>query len=183
MSELQAIVDLEFEGLDSDEMKALKQDDPEAYLEKFDKAQKKKSDFEKFKAKRESEQKEKANKLLDKERENLMVAFPEWRDDPKAFQSGIEERSKILANLGYTENELGQMIDSRMWVLADKAMKLDAIMAKTLDDKVTKAKPKTNRAGTSLTTDERKSEASRSQRQKLKKSGNVKDAAALFSMK
>lgn len=182
LGEAKSLIDLELENLNSPEMLELKADDPEAYLAKMDKVQKKRESYEKLKSKRETEQRERFEKLVEKERENLFVAFPEWRDDAKAMKSGIEERSAVLSGLGFTESELSQMIDSRVWVLADKALKYDALMAKALDDKKSKAKPKTNRAGTASDSQDKQSDAKRAMRDRLRQSGNVKDAAALLRM-
>ena len=181
LEDAKTIVDDELSKLDSDEMLELKEDNPEQYLKEVDRINAK---VKKFNALKESRQKEldaKNDGLLVKERAALIEAFPEWGDD-----AVMAKEAPVLLNalgeLGYSENELNNITDHRMFVLANKALKYDEILSTDLEAKTVKPKPKQLNPGVTTTTNP-ESNALKDAQAKFGKSGNWKDAAKLLSMK
>jgi hypothetical protein len=180
LADAKLLIDADEDRLNSDEMKALKQDDPEAYLEELDKAQARLDKFKKLKEKRDTEQAERKQGLVKKERESLLIAFPEW-SDPSVQQKESTELFDVLLKIGYTEKELSDLTDHRLFVLANAQRHLSALQSKSLKDKEKKPKAKAMKAGTVTDKAKTDSEARKQRRATLKKTGKVRDAAALLS--
>jgi hypothetical protein len=105
--------------------------------------------------------------------------IPEWRSPERAKEDGkalIEYGQK----LGFSEQELGNVTDSRALVALYKAWKFDQMMSKKpeLQAKIKKA-PRMATPGSANTVTPKNSEL-KSAKQRLASTGRVKDAAALF---
>jgi hypothetical protein len=105
--------------------------------------------------------------------------IPEWRSPERAKEDGkalIEYGQK----LGFSEQELGNVTDSRALVALYKAWKFDQMMSKKpeLQAKIKKA-PRMATPGSANTVTPKNSEL-KSAKQRLASTGSVKDAAALF---
>ncbi len=125
------------------------------------------------------DQTEAIEKYLDGERVALVEAIPSWKDAAVATAEK-DEIATFAKSAGYTDADLAEIRDHRVLVLLRKAM---------LYDKSQKAKPavkvkiqavKTATPGSSATSTRTKSKTE-SLRQRLRSSGSVQDAAALFS--
>lgn len=179
LSEAKELLDLEFDNLNSPEMQQLKEYQPEEYLKAFEKVQKKAEKFQKLKAKREAEQQERQKELAKKEWEALLMAVPEWID-PATREAESKEVFAALSKLGYSDQELANLADHRVFAMARKALKFEKISTQDLESKKVRTPPKTQQPGVSKSFESRQSSEAKSLRNQLKKSGNMRDAAALL---
>lgn len=124
------------------------------------------------------------------ERAKIKKAIPKWSETYEAEVLGY-----AAAKAGFTKEELQNepIIDHRLLIMADKARKYDALVAKgkTTAKPVTPAKSKTlnpqKGAGTGVKEpntggSRRKSRELRAARGNLKKSGSLNDAADVFNL-
>lgn len=128
---------------------------------------------------RQIEQEKHIKELLAAERDKLLERLPEWKDPKKAK----EERNAVLEygkQIGFSDQELDQVTDSRAVVALYKAWKYDQLMSKRpeLQAKIKKA-PKLLQPGSTGSVNSKKSELNNA-KQRLAQTGSVKDAAALF---
>lgn len=177
LAEARSLLDLEIENLNSPEMLELKQTNPESYLKEFDKVDRKVKKFEKLKAKRFAEQQEKQAELNKREYEALTAAIPEWLDVSARDKEASEIFSQ-LKNMGFSDDELTNLSDHRMFVLARKALMFERISTQDLSSKVDKKPPKTVKPSNP---EERKLSPNENARRQLSKTGSMKDAAKLFN--
>lgn len=126
-----------------------------------------------------AEQQKSMQEQLLEEASKIKDMIPEWRSPEKAKEEGkalIEYGQK----LGFSEQELGNVTDSRALVALYKAWKFDQMMSKRpeLQAKIKKA-PRMATPGSTNTVSPKGSEL-KNAKQRLATSGSVKDAAALF---
>lgn len=116
---------------------------------------------------------------LAEESQKLMEAIPDWKDSKRA----AEERTKLIETarkVGYSDEELGQVIDHRALVVLRKAALYDELMGKKSQIKPVPASgPKLAKPGSATTKPSKKTEAQVA-RERLAKTGSMKDAAAAF---
>lgn len=179
LEDAKVIIEDEIANLESEEMLELKEIDPDAYIKKYEKTQKKIEKFEALKAKRDEANRDKQQDLIKQEQEKLLMAFPTWADQEVA-QKEFAEISAGLKDFGYTDKEVESMLDHRMFVLAKKAAMFDKIQKTNLADKKAKPKTKTMQPGVAKDKSDIQSAEVKKLRERLKKSGNMRDAAKLF---
>lgn len=115
---------------------------------------------------------------LAQESQKLLDAIPEWKDTKKA----AEDRNKLVETarkLGFTDDELSNVVDHRAVVMLRKAALYDELMSKKSTIKPAPSKTKTLAPGSATSQPGKKSE-SRLAQERLAKTGNMKDAAAAF---
>lgn len=115
--------------------------------------------------------------LVNENRQKLVEAVPAWKD-AKRWES---DRPKILEygqRLGFTPEELGQTYDHRAVVALWKAMQYDSLVANRPQPVANKG-PKSAPAGSASSAPKATSEITKA-KQRLAKTGNVRDAASLF---
>lgn len=121
------------------------------------------------------EQMQQHQMLLQQEQEALMAAIPEWKDSKKA----AAEKAMLVQfgqKVGFSPDELKNVVDHRAVVLLRKAALYDQMMSKRKDIKpVTNNGPKTAKPGAAGRVSNN-TEALRAQ-QRLAKTGRVDDAA------
>jgi hypothetical protein len=126
-----------------------------------------------------SEQAERLKAHLATEAAKLREAIPEWQDEVKGeiIKKEIREYAK---SVGFSDQELSQVYDSRAVTALYKAAQYDKLMKGKIDatKKVTQA-PRMLKPGTS-TPETRQTEQSKKLKQQVRKTGKVKDAARLF---
>lgn len=160
--------------LTSEYMKELRHDDPDAYLRKVEEIESEIQKFDSLKAKRAAELKSKEDKLLAKERELLFESFPHWKNDEAVMIKESSQMFKALQGIGYTESEVNSISDHRMFILANKILKLEAIEGASLEAKEVKTKPKA--VDPSGKSKESPSSAKKSAFDRLRKTGKIADA-------
>ncbi len=120
------------------------------------------------------------SEVLKREREALFKAIPDWRDDSKFKQA----RGRILsymAERGFSEQELGSLMDHRALLVAyDAARFRESQKALKASAKSLGTKPKVAKPGASTTPAQANDEQTKALRQQLKKTGRLDDAAKLF---
>ena len=117
--------------------------------------------------------------MLVKENEQMSQKIPEW-NEPEKRADIAGKLSEYAKSQGFIDEEIRDLIDHRSLVVLKKAMEYDAIMSSDLKAKKVKGKPRVIRSGQGVA---RKASGQKRQRSKhatLKKSGNVRDAAAVF---
>jgi len=182
LEDARSLLEDQIANLESKEMQELKEDDPEAYLKEFEKVQAKTKKFEQLKSKREQEQQARQNKLIEKERELLFDAFPEWKNDQAKMAKDSEDLFKSLKGVGYTDDELASTTDHRLFVVASKLQQLENIQKANLEAKEVKTKPKNSKPGVPKSKEERAAQDTQKMRSKLRKTGSIHDAVRLLNM-
>jgi len=117
--------------------------------------------------------------MVDEGMKYLKDQNPEWRDDEK-WSKAKQQLREYGKKVGYTEQELSNAYDPRSLLVLDKARKYDALMANRPQPQKQQG-PKPIKGGSSAASPQRSTDMSR-MRQRLKSSGNVNDAAALFGL-
>jgi len=109
----------------------------------------------------------------------LQEKVPEWRDE-KVWDSAKVRLREYGKKVGYTDEELRQAYDPRALIILEKARKYDDLMANR--PKPVKANaPKPMKSGGKSNVPARSTDFARAS-QRLKSSGHVNDAAALFGL-
>jgi hypothetical protein len=107
----------------------------------------------------------------------LMAAIPEWKDEAKATAEK-SELVKFAATIGYTSDEISQVLDHRAIVLLRKAYQFDQLSQKRATLKAEPVvTPKPAKPGPPAQS--QVSQLTR-EKQRLAKTGKVADAAAIF---
>ena len=126
------------------------------------------------------EQEQAMESRISQERDALLAAIPDWKDEAKA-KAGKADLSAYLEKSGYKPGEIAQAVDHRSIVLAHKAMLYDQMVAKqaTATNKVANLPPKAPQrpGGGEISPTDGRTRAMQS----LKKSGSIDDAANAFA--
>ncbi len=126
----------------------------------------------------EQEAKAQLDEVIREGRKTLLEKFPAW-NNPEKFEADRQRiRKYATEQAGYNDEEVKRTYDPRAVSLLYKAMRYDEMMAKR-PQPVPQAGPKPMRAGSPLTAPRRTTEVTKA-RQRLAKTGSVKDAAKLF---
>ena len=113
------------------------------------------------------------------ERTKVLERIPEWSDGDT--QANDQRRLMEYGQTeGYSQEELNQLYDARAVVILRKAMLYDEL---TTGDKITAAKSKIGsvKGGSKTIATQTRSRKTKAARAKLKQTGKVDDAAALFA--
>ena len=124
------------------------------------------------------QQSEELEQRLSQERTMVLEKIPEWSDSDLQ----ADEQRKLLEygkTLGFSDEELGQIYDHRALIALRDAWRYNQL---TNGEKVQAAKSKIGsaKAGNKETSQRVRSRKQKAMRQKLKTTGKVDDAAALF---
>lgn len=171
---------------DTENLAELKETDPIAYAIKVAERSEKEKQLATVKQERmrvQNEQSQQQQQLLQRhvqtEQEKLKTLIPEFKDEAKAEVIRKDIRS-YAKSIGFSDQELSQVYDSRAVQTLYKAMMFEKLQAGkgALSKKVANA-PKTLRPGTS-NPQSSEIEATKKDFERLRKSGNKNDAAKLF---
>jgi hypothetical protein len=174
--EAKSLIESEIENLQSAEMQALKEDDPDTYIKEFDRIQGKITKYNSLEASRNETKAEQYKALAKKELEALEIAIPGWID-PEVRNQEWKEVFAHLESTGYSRQELKELIDHRVIASAHSAMKLARM---DLDSKEVKTPPKPPQPGVSKSKETRAAGEAKDLKSNLRKSGSMQDAQALF---
>ena len=124
------------------------------------------------------QQSQELEKRLSQERTMVLEKIPEWSDSDLQ----ADEQRKLLEygkTLGFSDEELGQIYDHRALIALRDAWRYNQL---TNGEKIQTAKSKIGsaKAGNKETSQRVRSRKQKAMRQKLKTTGKVDDAAALF---
>lgn len=175
LADLQDSVLMKANDLESDEMKELKEHDPDQYWKKFEDVKNQAEKLKGYKEKRDSELMEQHRKLIEAEQQKYTQAIPEWLDESVKGKD-IEKMMTYMANNGFSEQEIGSIYDSRHLALIRKAALYDEITSQNIESKRVKDVPKSAKpASTNQPADKT---ARQSSFDKLKQTGKITDAQA-----
>lgn len=183
---LQAIEQFLTSGEDSPEdLAAMKENDPIGYAVKVAELTEKKEQLAQVRAEQQrlaqqqqAEQQQSMAQMVQQEAQKLSQVLPEFSDPTKGEQLRNEIRN-YGKSVGFTDQELAQVYDSRHVLMLHKAMQYDKLQKSkpNVKKKVAEA-PKMVKAGTKVKEGNR--DVRKRQMNKLKQTGRVADAAALF---
>jgi len=183
---LQAIEQFLTSGQDSSEDLAyMKENDPIGYAVKVAELTEKKEQLAQVRAEQEriaqqqqADRQQEMARLVQQEATKLSQVLPEFSDPTKGEQIRNEIRN-YGKSVGFTEQELSQVYDSRHVLMLHKAMMYDKLQKSkpAVNKKVAQA-PKMVKSGTKVKEGNR--DIRKQQLNKLKQTGKVRDAAALF---
>ena len=183
---LQAIEQFLTQGQDSSEDLAdMKENDPIGYAVKVAELTEKKEQLAQVRAEQQrlaqqqqAEQQQEMAQRVQQEAQKLSQVLPEFSDPTKGEQIRNEIRN-YGKSVGFTDNELSQVYDSRHVLMLHKAMMYDKLQKSkpAVNKKVAQA-PKMVKSGTKVKEGNR--DIRKQQLNKLKQTGKVRDAAALF---
>ena len=125
------------------------------------------------------EEQTKLKYIVDEGRKFIVEKMPEWKDEAKwnAARGQLREYGK---KIGYTDEELAVAYDPRAILVLEKARRYDALQSNS-PKPTQKASPKPLKQGTTAQSPRRENDLVKV-KQRLKSSGHVDDAAALFAM-
>ena len=175
LAELTDMVMFEADNLESDEMKELKEVDPNSYWEKFDEV---KSKAEKLKAYKDARDKElitQQQKAVEAEVAKYTQLIPEWLDETQKTKD-VEKMVSFLGNSGFTEQEVGSIYDARIMSIVRKAALYDDISSQNIEAKRVQSVPKSARP--SSTTQKAEKTAQQKSMERLRQTGKLDDASA-----
>ena len=183
---LQAIEQFLTQGQDSPEDLAdMKENDPIGYAVKVAELTEKKEQLAQVRAEQQriaqqqqAEHQQSMAQRVQQEAQKLSQVLPEFSDPTKGEQIRNEIRN-YGKSVGFSDNELSQVYDSRHVLMLHKAMMYDKLQKSkpAVNKKVAQA-PKMVKSGTKVKEGNR--DIRKQQLNKLKQTGKVRDAAALF---
>ena len=183
---LQAIEQFITSQTPQEDLSYLKENDPIGYAVKVAELSEKKDQLNAIRAEQyrigqiqQSEQAQAMQQRVAQEAQKLTAVLPEF-SDPTKGETVRKEIRNYGKTLGFTDEELSNVYDSRHVVTLHKAMMYDKLQKSkpAITKKVSEA-PKMLKAG-SGNTKPNNSETIKKQTQQLRESGRVRDAAALF---
>ena len=183
---LQAIEQFITSQTPQEDLSYLKENDPIGYAVKVAELSEKKDQLNAIRAEQyrigqiqQSEQAQAMQQRVAQEAQKLTAVLPEF-SDPAKGETVRKEIRNYGKTLGFTDEELSNVYDSRHVVTLHKAMMYDKLQKSkpAITKKVSEA-PKMLKAG-SGNTKPNNSETIKKQTQQLRESGRVRDAAALF---
>ena len=184
---LQAIDQFLTSQMPQEDLQSLKENDPIGYAVKVAELSEKKEQLQAIRAEQariaQEQQSDYARAMSDRvaqEASKLAQVLPEFSDPAKGdnFRKEIRNYGKTL---GFTDEELSQVYDSRHVLTLHKAMMYDKLQKSkpAITKKVNEA-PRMLRAGTSGANKQSDAQKLQKQQSQLRNSGKVRDAAALF---
>lgn len=184
---LQIIEQMLNQNPDNENLSELKESDPIGYAIKVaERAEREKqlqavqAEKQRIAQQQQSEQQEQLKNHLAQEAQKLKEWIPEFRDEVKADLARKEIRS-YAKSIGFSDQELANVYDARAVQTLYKAMQYEKLMkGKGVATKKVSEAPKTLKAGAAQPQGSSEQEAIKKQFQKLKQSGNKRDAAKLF---
>lgn len=184
---LQIIEQMLNQNPDNENLSELKESDPIGYAIKVaERAEREKqlqavqAEKQRIAQQQQAEQQEQLKNHLAQEAQKLKEWIPEFRDEVKADLARKEIRS-YAKSIGFSDQELANVYDARAVQTLYKAMQYEKLMkGKGVATKKVSEAPKTLKAGAAQPQGSSEQEAMKKQFQKLKQSGNKRDAAKLF---
>ena len=158
----------------------LYEDDPVEAARLEHKMRKRSENLQRIQEETRNNQMNEFQKYLQEEQAKVATLIPEFSDPAKASRIKSEMRT-YLTKLGYNNNEIASVYDSRQVMLIKDAMAYDKLKKSNVKvtKKVAKA-PKVVKPGVSKTNAEQASKQRRDKLNHLKKTGSVRSAAKVF---
>lgn len=176
LEEVENVLKLDFNELNSPEFAELKEYDPTSYYEKKEKLEKRQKRLKELKGELEKDQQTKKLQKIEQEKELLFQRVPEWLDDT-VLKTEAEMVNKLWSDVGFTQEDLERYSDHRLVAISRKAALYDKLMSAKPETKKVTPKPKQVAPGSTKTAEQRNTEKVNALRAKVRKSGNMRDAA------
>ena len=184
---LQVIEQMLNQNPDNENLSELRESDPIGYAIKIAERSEKEKQLQAVQVERQriaqqqsQEQQEQLQSHLAQEAQKLREWIPEFRDEVKADMARKDIRN-YAKSIGFSDQELATVYDARAVQTLYKAMQYEKLMkGKGVATKKVSEAPKTLKAGAAQPQGSSEQEAMKKQFQKLKQSGNKRDAAKLF---
>ena len=116
---------------------------------------------------------------LKRENEALLEKMPEW-SDPKKQHDIAQQLSVYAQSQGWSEEEVGQLVDHRSFLILQKAMLYDQLKSADVKSKKVKGKPKVARPGRGVDREDITKKQRADSINRLKRGGGLKEAAEAF---
>lgn len=167
---------------------ALQQENPEKFAQEFAAHQLRQRNLQKVEAERRRVAEEQMQQFqaqqaqaLEIERQRLVEAIPEWKDEAKA-RAGKQELVEYVRSLGYPDEALAQVSDHRVLVAFRESMLYRNLVKKGTELRSTAVATPTLKAGAPSATARAASRKSAAQarRAQLARDGSVDSAARVF---
>lgn len=174
------MLEIDLDAIDpekSETAKRLKEEDFEEWFRQFESINSRVKHYNEVKAKVDTDAETKTTQNRVDQKVRLRESIPDWLDD-SIMESDSKLMIKTMNALGYTNEDINSVGDHKIFLLAQKAGRYDEIMAKDLKAKLDDDPGKSLQPG-----DANKEQAAKkitAARERLKKGGNVRDAAAVF---
>jgi len=162
--------------LDSDELKALRDVDPDAYLREKEKLEADLEKFEQLKSDRQKELDSVESARVAKEQELLFDAYPHWRGNEQAMNDEVKAIYEQAKKEGYSDQDWDNITDHKQYIVLDKARKFDEIDSASLEQKEVKPETK-NLEPSAKKPASTESTEHKNAWSKLRNTGKVNDAA------
>jgi hypothetical protein len=183
---LQVIEQLLQQQTGTENLAELRENDPIAYAIAIAERSEKEKQLSAIQAERQRVYQEQAQQQaqvlqshIQQEQQKLVEMIPEFKDEAKAEVIRRDIRS-YAKSIGFSDQELSQVYDSRAVSALYKSMMYDKLVAgKSSAHKKVQSAPKTLKPGTSNPKSS-ETEAKKKDFERLRQSGNKKDAARLF---
>mgnify|MGYP003634266833 CR=1 FL=1 len=168
-----------------EELAALRENDPIGYAVKVAEQTEKKEQLATVQAEQariaqqqQADQAQQMQKYVEQETIKLAESLPEFSDKKKSEQIKVDIRN-YGKKVGFTDQELSQVYDSRHVLVLHKAAQYDKLMSNKagVKKKVAKA-PKTVKGGAKVT--QNVTDVQKKQVKRLQQTGSARDAAAIF---
>ena len=166
--------------------KELKESDPIEYVTKREelreaqeKVQNLKNHREAARQKQTADTEQMRKSLMKEEHGKLVSALPEWGDTKKQVKLASDIKSYGLSQ-GFTDEELGSLIDHRSVLVLIKALKYDTMQSSDVKAKKLKNKPKVIRSGKGRSSSQAEKGKRTAQMKRLRGTGHIDDASALL---
>ena len=184
---LQVIEQMLNQNPDNENLAELRESDPIGYAIKIAERSEKEKQLQAVQAEKQriaqqqqAEQQEQLQSHLAQEAQKLREWIPEFRDEAKADMARKEIRN-YAKSIGFSDQELATVYDARAVQTLYKAMQYEKLMkGKGVATKKVSEAPKTLKAGAAQPQGSSEQEAMKKQFNKLKQSGDKRDAAKLF---
>ena len=173
LADLEKLVNIEADDLASPEMQELREIDPDSYWKAFEKTKIKVDKLKQLQEAQSKEKSEKEKEALAKESALILDAIPEWNNNDKAQ----EEWKELAVYLGGFDIDISTKTNHKDILLARKAMLFDKIQSEKIEDKKVNTPPMSTKPN--ATQDKPKAKDNKA-RDRLKKTGHVRDAQAAF---
>ena len=162
---------------------SLKEDDPVEYMEKrieFQDAKEKVTQIKQERAvvqqKTQQEVYQNIQHKVQEEAELLATALPEYSDPSSNLKTELRD---FAINMGFSEQDVNGITDHKVVLVLHKAMLQERANSST-SSKVKKGPAKVIKAGVPVTKKQRVARDVQAKRDRLRQTGNVKDAANAF---
>jgi len=176
VKDLELSLQMDVDDLSSPEFIELKEIDPEAYLSKFETAQKKSEKLKKYRADVEKRKQEEKQKKINEQFAKWSEAVPEWLDS-EVMEKDVKNTVKTLRDAGFDDDEMKDFYDHRLMAVFRKAALYDQVKSTSAKAKQKASAPKSTAPAAKLDVNESRQEFNKSLNS-LKTSGRMSDAQA-----